>query len=239
MLSIRLYSWKLLSRLGVCIHHMLDASNIDRQIVTAIYERKPCFLASPEWRDVAFDKNGLAFDDSLHADLIQYMADLPGILKDLKELNHQPIYQTPHDNFSFDAVDPNLDVKSNFDETPPESCPSLDYSPDSLDSLDFLNDVQPVDIPYPVSATAHAQLPARAALLQRAQNLKDALYELGKPLNAKLVSGSAAVELPSIQENSPIPTTYHFTSWRDMTGYSCFWSLLILANKVSRPTSSE
>ncbi|OAK94650.1 hypothetical protein IQ06DRAFT_80220 [Phaeosphaeriaceae sp. SRC1lsM3a] len=201
-------------------------------IVTAIYERKPCFLASPEWRDVAFDKNGLAFDDSLHADLIQYMADLPGILKDLKELNHQPIYQTPHDNFSFDAVDPNLDVKSNFDETPPESCPSLDYSPDSLDSLDFLNDVQPVDIPYPVSATAHAQLPARAALLQRAQNLKDALYELGKPLNAKLVSGSAAVELPSIQENSPIPTTYHFTSWRDMTGYSCFWSLLILANKV-------
>ena len=161
------------------------------------------------------------------------MADLPGILGGLKELDHQPFYRSASDIINYDAVDPNLEVNSSLGQTPSDTCPSLDFSPDSLDSLDFLNDVQPVDIPYPMDTATHAQSPARAALLQRAQNLKGALYELGKPLNAKLVSGSAAVELPSIQENSPISTTYHFMSWRDMTGYSCFWSLLIMTNKVS------
>lgn len=162
------------------------------------------------------------------------MADLPGILGGLKELDHQPFYRSASDIINYDAVDPNLEVNSSLGQTPSDTCPSLDFSPDSLDSLEFLKDVQPVDIPYPMDTTTHPQSPARAALLQRAQNLKGALYELGKPLNAKLVSGSAAVELPSIQENSPISTTYHFTSWRDMTGYSCFWSLLIMTNKVSR-----
>jgi hypothetical protein len=199
--------------------------------VTSIYERKPCFLASPEWRHIAFDKTGLSFEDALNADLVRYMAELPGILKDLKELNTRPNFQPESDILNFN-IDPNLDVDVNIVDTWSDTCPSLDFSPDSFDNLDYLNDLQPVDLPYPVSVAACTQSPARSALFHRAQNFKDALYELGTHLNGRLANGSTAIELPSIQANTPIPTSYHFNSWRDMTGYSCFWSFLILINKV-------
>jgi len=199
--------------------------------VTSIYERKPCFLASPEWRDIAFDKTGLCFDDCLHTDLIQYMAELPGILKDLKELNNQPVFEPTSDILPFD---PNLtiDHNVNFDDALSDNCPSLDFSPDSLDSLDFLNDLQPVDAPYPMSTSGYIDSPARMALIHKVHTLKDALYGLGVHMNAKLANGTTAIELPSIEEDSPVSTTYHFKSWRDMTGYSCFWSMMILTNKV-------
>jgi hypothetical protein len=199
--------------------------------VTSIYERKICFLATSRWREIAFNKSGLSFDDCLHTDLIQNMADLPGILQDMKELNDQPTFQPMSDMLNFD-IDPNIDVSVNIDETLSNRCPSLDFSPDSLDSLDFLNDIQSVDIPYSVGPTVCVHSPGRIALLKRIQNLKEALYDLGIHMNIKLANGSTAIELPSIEENNPMRTSYHFTSWRDMTGYSCFWSLLILTNKV-------
>lgn len=149
----------------------------------------------------------------------------------MKELNDQPTFQPMSDMLNFD-IDPNIDVSVNIDETLSNRCPSLDFSPDSLDSLDFLNDIQSVDIPYSVGPTVCVHSPGRIALLKRIQNLKEALYDLGVHMNIKLANGSTAIELPSIEENNPIRTSYHFTSWRDMTGYSCFWSLLILTNKV-------
>jgi hypothetical protein len=207
-------------------------TDIDWQIITSIYERKQCFLTLPEWRDIAFGKAGLSFDDCLHADVIQYMADLPGILKDLKELNSQLIYEPASDILDFN-IDPNLGINGNFDDNSSGTCPPLDFSPDSLvDSLDFLNDLQPIDVPYPIGIMDCVHSAVKRALLHRVQNLKDSLYNLGIHLNAKLANGSAAIELPSIEENSPVPTTYHFTTRRDMTGYSCFWSLVILTNKV-------
>jgi hypothetical protein len=199
--------------------------------VTSIYERKPCFLASPEWREIAFDKTGLSVDDCLHADLIQYMAELPGILKDLKELNNQSGARATYDIVKF-VANLNVETSVNYDGTLSDNCPSLDCSPDSFESLDFLDDLQPVDAPYQTASDDYASSPARAALIHRVQTLKDALYELGSHLNAKLVNGSTAIELPSIEEDSPVPTTYHFTTRRDMTGYSCFWSMMILTNKV-------
>jgi hypothetical protein len=198
--------------------------------VTSIYERKPCFLASPEWRDIAFDKTGLSLDNCLNADLIQYMADLPGILRDLKELDNQPAHPS-EDMFHFD-LEMNVESSINYDESSSDNCPSLDFSPQSFDSLDFINDLQPVDAAYMYGTTEEYHSPTRSALLHRVHALKDALYELGSHMNAKLANGLTAVELPSMNEDSPVFTSYHFTSWRDMTGYSCFWSMLILTNKV-------
>lgn len=195
--------------------------------MTAIYERKPCFLSLPEWRDIAFDKTGLSFDDCLNTDLIQYMADLPGILCDMKELSNPVPFQAMSDLMTY-----NVDFNVNADKAMSDTCPSLDFSPDSFDSLDYINDLQPVDAPYPLHPSDCPNAPLRAALLRRAQNLKDGLYELGIQMNAKLANGTTVVELPSMVEGSPVPTAYHFNSWRDMTGYSCFWSMLILANKV-------
>jgi hypothetical protein len=186
----------------------------------------------PEWRDIAFDKTGLSFDDCLHADLIHYMADFPGILKDVKDLNNQPIYEPASDMIGFN-LDPNLDINGGSDDNSSDTCPPLDFSPDSLvDSLEFLNDMQPIEVPYSTGTMDYTYTMARRALLCRVQDLKDSLYHLGIHLNAKLANGATAIELPSIEENSPVPTTYHFITWRDMTGYSCFWSLLILTNKV-------
>jgi hypothetical protein len=186
----------------------------------------------PEWRDVAFDKTGLSLDDCLHADLIQYMADFPGILKDAKELNNQPIYEPASDMMGF-SIDPNFDTNGASDDSSSDTCPPLDYSPDSLvDSLEFLNDLHPIDVPYPIYTMDCTSSMARRAVLRRVHNLKDSLYHLGIHLNTKLATGATAIELPSIDGSSPVPITYHFTNWRDMTGYSCFWSLLILTNKV-------
>lgn len=162
---------------------------------------------------------------------MRYMADYPGILEDLKELSSRPTSESV--SYSQDLyTDPDLDGKLSFDDTLSENCPSLDFSPDSYDSLDYLNDVETVEMAYPLGITGFSHCPARIALLYRVQNLKDALYDLKSHLDTKLTNGSTAIELPSIEENSPLPTSYHFTSWRDMTSYSCFWSLIIMTNKV-------
>jgi len=191
--------------------------------VTSIYERKPCFLASPEWRYIAFDKTGLSFEDSLNTDLVKLMAELPAILRELQELNNEPTFPSGSDAGHCN-IDPNLDVNLNFVDTASDSCPSLDFSPHSFENLDYLND--------PVDASPFANSLDRSVLFHQVQGLKDALYKLGSHMNERLANGSTAIELPSIEANNPIPTSYHFTSWRDMTGYSCFWSLLILLNKV-------
>jgi hypothetical protein len=158
------------------------------------------------------------------------MADLPGILSDLKELNNQPAHPSEA-MFHFD-LKLNVEPSINYDESSSDNCPSLDFSPRSFDSLDFINDLQPVDAAFMYGTPEVCHSPARSTLLQRVHALKDALYELGSHMNAKLANGVTAVELPSMDEDSPVFTSYHFTSWRDMTGYSCFWSMLILTNKV-------
>jgi len=158
------------------------------------------------------------------------MADLPGILKDMKELDNQPTHSS-EDVSTFD-VRANVQPNVHYNESSSDNCSSLDCSPGSFDSLNFINDLQPVDASYLTDALEFCTSLFRTALLHRVQALKDALYELEAHLNAKLANGLAAVELPSIEEDSPVLTTYHFTSWRDMTGYSCFWSMMILTNKV-------
>jgi hypothetical protein len=152
------------------------------------------------------------------------MADLPGILKDLKEVTHQS--SIPHL-----IVDPSPNINDNL-KVLPDACPSLGFSPDSFDSLEFFNDLPSINVQYNVGIGGYGYSPATSALLQRVQNLKKSLCSLGNDLNTKLANGFTATELPSVEEDSPVSTTYHFTSWRDLTGYSCYWSLLILTNKV-------
>jgi hypothetical protein len=155
------------------------------------------------------------------------MANLPGLLCDMKELSNSTHFQPMSDLMSYE-----MDFNVNVDKAMSDSCPSLDFSPDSFDSLDYINDLQPVDAPCQLDQSACPNATLRAALLRRAQSLKDGLYELGIHMNARLANGTTVIESPAIAEDSPVPTAYHFNSWRDMTGYSCFWSMLILANKV-------
>ncbi|CAO2654374.1 Nn.00g111070.m01.CDS01 [Neocucurbitaria sp. VM-36] len=199
-------------------------------IITSIYERKPCFLVSPEWQDIAFDKTGLSFDDCLHTDLMQYMAELPHIFHDLKEINNRSAFPAVYDMTHDPALSNGLGEPHG--EQSSDTCPSLDFSPDSFDSLEFLNRLQPVDTPPSISADAGPHSAARIALLHKVQDLKDALCILGTHMDAKLAKGATVCELPTIEEHSPIHTSYHFNNWRDMTAYNCFWSVLILTNKV-------
>ncbi|KAF1848345.1 uncharacterized protein K460DRAFT_393443 [Cucurbitaria berberidis CBS 394.84] len=197
-------------------------------IVTSIYEREECFLISPEWRNIAFDKSGLGFDDCLHTDLMQYMAELPGIFHDLKQLRSQATFP------SMDTMEHHL--RSNRREPLggqlSDTFPSLDFSPDSFDSFDLLSKLQPVDTPCSVNADICLYLPARIALLHKVQDLKDALCNLGTHMDAKLANGTTMCEFATMEEQSPIHTSYHFNNWSDMTAYNCFWSVLILTNKI-------
>jgi hypothetical protein len=164
----------------------------------------------------------------MSTDLMQYMAELPSIFNDLKELSYH--YTFPPMNpldFDFNASDEQCKSQS-------ETSPSLDFSIDSYEDLDFLDDLQPIETPYPATPTSYAcpHEPTRVALLHRVTSLKEALHSLGNHMNAKLANGTAIIETPSRDEDSPMRTTYHFNNWRDMTAYNCFWSVIILTNKV-------
>ncbi|CAE6997816.1 hypothetical protein PTNB73_04139 [Pyrenophora teres f. teres] len=197
-------------------------------IITCIYERKPCFLVSPGWREIAFDKTGLSFDDCLNTDLMQYMAELPGIFNELKDLGDQyefgPLQTTTFDMRS------SGEVFREMSHTPP----SLDYSTGSYDDVDFADDLQPIETSYPLHTNPFncPQATARTLLLCKVQNLKEALCNLGDHLNAKLNNGTTVTSTPVRERDSPLRTSYHFKNWRDMTAYNCFWSVIILTNKV-------
>ncbi|KAJ8109022.1 hypothetical protein OPT61_g7757 [Boeremia exigua] len=200
-------------------------------IVSACYEREPCFLAAPEWRDVAFDDTGLSFDERLHTYLLRAFSQLPDILKNLKELNaRRPSFTNPVRSTRNDScIDPNHDLTSNidFNQSPPNTCPSLDFSMESFDN-DFPSDLHSegvLDV-----ATPFAYLSARGDVLCKIQNLRGALDALSVDMNAKLRNGTAAVERPSVG-HSPIATAYHFSSWRDNVAYNSFWALSIMVNE--------
>jgi hypothetical protein len=193
-----------------------------------MYERKPCFLVSPGWREIAFDKTGLGFDDCLNTDLMQYMAELPGIFNALKDLGERYIVQPSHARgFEFGS---HSELHKQLADTPP----SLDFSTDSFDEMDFLEDLRPTKTSCPTNANPYTYPyeSARTALLHKVYDLKDALRSLGDHMNAKLTNGVAISESPARENTSPIRTTYHFNNWRDMTAYNCFWSVVILTNKV-------
>lgn len=203
------------------------------EIVSACYERKPCFLAAPEWRDVAFDDNGLTFDERLHTDLLRAFAQLPDILKDVKELNafRMPFADMGSNTRNDSCIDPNLDLNLNLDieHSPPDTCPSLDYSVDSFDNADLTSGIHNEGTPN--SAAPFAYIRARESVLCKVQNLKDSFCALGINMNVKLNNGTTVVELPSVEEGSPIATAYHFNSWRDNVGYNSFWALCIMVNE--------
>jgi hypothetical protein len=127
------------------------------------------------------------------------------------------------------CVDPNLDLNLEFEHSPPNTCPSLDYSVDSFDNADFAADLRNEGTPD--SGAPLAYITARENVLCKVQNLRDSFCALGVNMNAKFNNGTTVVELPSIEEGSPIATAYHFSSWRDNVGYNSFWALCIMVNE--------
>jgi hypothetical protein len=202
--------------------------------VSACYERKPCFLAAPEWRDIAFDDNGLDFDERLHTDLLRAFAQLPDILKDLKELNalRAPFAVSGNSMRNDSCIDPNLDmINSKFDlsHSPPDTCPSLDHSVDSYDNADFISEPQNEGTYDGGASFAYSS--SRANVLCKVQNLRNSFCALGVNMNTKFTNGTTVAELPSVEEGNPIATSYHFSSWRDNVGYNSFWALCIMVNE--------
>lgn len=159
---------------------------------------------------------------------MQYMAELPGIFHALKELGERYASQ-PSQATSFDFSS-NDELCKSLSDTPP----SLDFSTDSFEETDFLEDLRPVKTSYPINASPYTYPyeSARTTLLYKVYNLKDAVRSLGEHLHAKLTNGIAISETPAREKNSPMQTAYHFNNWRDMTAYNCFWSVVILTNKV-------
>jgi hypothetical protein len=176
-------------------------------------------LTFPEWRDIAFDKTGLSFEDCLYTDILQHMAEFPAFLKELKELDDiatPPMSDPLEDDFNFP-----IDIGE-----PSTTYSPLDFSANNFDpNLGFLTD------PYP-SDTSSQHSYARNALLNRLHALKGELGTLGAHLTARLANGLAAIELPALDETSPVPTAFHFTNWRVTVAYNCYWALIILTNKL-------
>jgi len=152
---------------------------------------------------------------------MQYMAELPGIFHRLKKLKHQIVSDHIHST-DFDLLE-----RAQFDIYSPLDPPCRRYGkPKSLDNA------RPTEASCSVRDNKCSHLALQTMFLSRAKDLKNTLYALGHHMNEKLTNGTTISELPSTEENSPILTTYHFKKWRDMTAYNCFWSVLIMTNKV-------
>lgn len=183
---------------------------------------------------MAFDDNGLSFDERLHTDLLRAFSQLPDILKDVKELNtyRLPFAGTASNTRNDSCIDPNLNLNLNLDldfsHSPADTCPSLDYSVESFDNADFSSDIR--NEGSPDGGVPFAYISARENVLCKVQNLRDSFCVLGVNMNAKFNNGTTAVELPSVEEGSPIATAYRFGSWRDNVGYNSFWALCIMVN---------
>lgn len=150
------------------------------------------------------------------------MASFPALLREMRDIDRATL-QPPNDHH----IGSEFDFTVNFDDNPSDSCPSLDFSTEDFQcNLDFLNESYLLDPSYNTNSTP------RTTLLSKLQALKEELRILGGHLAANIADGSAATESPSISHDSPIPTALHFTNWRVTVAYSCFWSLLILTNKL-------
>lgn len=179
---------------------------------------------------MAFEPNGLSFDDRLHTDLLRAFAQLPEILKDLKELNilRKPSLGAASDVHNDSCIDPNLDRIFEFEQSPPETCPSLDFSVDSPENADLSSEGNKEGVPN--YGASFAYISARDDVLCKIQNLRHSFCALGVNMHAKFNDGTTAVKRPSVQEGNPLATSYHFNSWRDNVGYNSFWALCIIMN---------
>lgn len=157
---------------------------------------------------------------------MQYMAILPQVFFAMKELDKQTTYE-PQEPLII-----GLACHDSLNTTPANASTSLNPVGNDHMHFTYLNNLEPITAPCSIDIASATQTNARTSLLIQVQNLKHALYFLGSHMNAKLADGTTVFELPSIEENTPIPTTYHFNNWRDMTAYNCFWSVVILTNKV-------
>jgi hypothetical protein len=165
------------------------------------------------------------------------MASFPALLKELRDLDQitlQPSenLEAPDSDFTINiSCSDSFETFANLStDSQSDSCPSLDFSTYNFPcDWDFSNNIYP----YNSSYSPHNSNPSPwTALLLKLEKLKQNLCALGIHLNANLVNGSAATETPSKEENSPIPTSLHFKNWRVTVAYNCYWSLLILTNKL-------
>jgi hypothetical protein len=180
---------------------------------------------------VAFDDNGLGFDERLHTDLLRAFARLPDILKDLKDLGIQRAHSIDiMDRARNDScIDPDLEIRSDHEHSPPDTCPSLDFSVDSFDNADVTSEVP--NEGSSAGRTPFAYISARDDVIRKVQDLRDSFCALGVNMSAKFNNGVTVIELPSVEEGSPITTAYRFSSWRDNVGYNSFWALCIMVNE--------
>jgi hypothetical protein len=166
------------------------------------------------------------------------MASFPAFLKDLRDLDRTTL--EPPENLTAPDSDFTINTKlfdslETFDnlsnDSYSDSCPSLDFSMDNFPS-DWNFSINPY--PYTSSYSPPTSNPSPwTNLLLKLEKLKEDLCALGIHLNTNLVNGSAATETRSKEENSPIPTSLHFKNWRVTVAYNCYWSLLILTNKLT------
>jgi hypothetical protein len=185
--------------------------------MTTLFERKRCFLTRPEWHHLAFDKSGLDYEDCLYTEVLEHMAEIPGLLFELKEANHiqlepETMIAPDLDTALFDNIS---DSPSNLNFSSDEASPGLQFSLE----------------PYTIH-DGYLYPSAQATLLNKFQNLRETLTNLGIPLCTNLTNGTAAIEVASVEPAAIIPHVYHFSSWRVAVAYSCYWSLMILTNRA-------
>ncbi|ORY01062.1 hypothetical protein BCR34DRAFT_101531 [Clohesyomyces aquaticus] len=205
-------------------------------IITSIYQRKPCFLTSPAWRGMVFDKTGLNHEGRLYTDVLKHMADFPALLKEFKDLEDQDEKVPP----LMDFFVPEMQIPAIGDDLP-DMYGNFGSSPEGFE---FECDPRYYSQPYYTNPTCtYFNGPSissnpRARLLHKLQTLKENLSRLGDSLSENLNNGSAGRQFSSIGIDTPIPHYFEFKDTRVAVAYNCFWSLLILTNKLIMKTMS-
>jgi hypothetical protein len=141
------------------------------------------------------------------------MAEFPSILREMKDLERSSM--PPYADNDFGRT-----ININYDDN------------DGIFGCSTDNCLYSYGLSDELCYGSHAHTAQRDALLENLYSRKRKLYYLGQHLSARLADGTAAIEITSTDPTTPIRMSYHFTKWRVIVAYNCFWAMLILTNKL-------
>ncbi|CAI6335067.1 unnamed protein product [Periconia digitata] len=155
-------------------------------ILTSIYDRKRCFLASLEWQGAAFSSNRLGSDPNAEIELLRLAADVPGFLGDMEELG-------------MNGLDQNADM--------PQALQSNLVVERYSSSEQTLGNIAPIRATFPTSAFLPSleslflkkRCPSpknpSSSLLEKLYRFKEELQEIDIALKANVLRESFGIDL--------------------------------------------
>ncbi|PVI02204.1 hypothetical protein DM02DRAFT_590029 [Periconia macrospinosa] len=186
-----------------------------RGTMSCVYDRRHCFLAAPEWDDIAFNRADSFSCEGARQELMRLSATLPGFLCDMQDQNEHKMGRT-----SF-----NTDIDSVSEPTPLYACAKYDtYSNEPvfiprMDNTDFVNGVR-------------GSKKLRKALLDKLCRFKQALEDISASVEARTCDGLYKIGTSALTDFSGAPATLDIHHNHAVATFTLAGALLLASNRI-------